>query len=191
MFGNHLLDVIFSPWAAYTLYCANRLGIFKHLSAKSLTVEDLAAKTAAVPRHACAAMRLLHQNNRYYSNSYLANIYLVPGNPFYLGDIIEVMASESGKFEGLVDLVKGNNIEKKDIKREVSPHRFTMAMNNLAMLGEANALVNSLDLAQLLDDPGRKNLSVSLVSEWLKQTGFKSVRTFFLTEKSTCFTAQK
>ncbi len=207
-------------------------------------------------------------------------------------------------------------ITKKIFAREVSPHRFTMAMNNLAMLGEANALVNSVDLsdcrqmadvgcgsglysialcqrypglhavlldrkevletteqmleknnlrhriktraadiakdsygdqlglvmlsdvlyqeetaclailassykalapggtllvrgyysnpgrtspvfstlfnlAQLLDDPKRKILSVSLVSEWMKQSGFKNVKSFVLTEKSTCFIAQK
>jgi hypothetical protein len=88
MFGNYLLDVIFSPWAAHTLYCANRLDIFKHLAQGSLTVEDLAAKTGAVPRllegilDACVAMRLLKQENHHYSNSYLSSIYLVPGTPF-------------------------------------------------------------------------------------------------------------
>ena len=34
-----------------------------------------------------------------------------------------------------------------ETKREVTPHLFTMAMNNLGMLGEAEALADGLDLS--------------------------------------------
>jgi predicted nicotinamide N-methyase len=324
MFGNQILDMIFGPWAAYTLFSANRLNIFNHLAGQEMTAEELAVKVGAVPRllegllDACVAMRFLQQNRKLYTNTYLSNIYLVQESPLYLGDIIEVMATETGKWDGLADLVKGNKKTEpeKEVRKAVSPHRFTMAMNNLAMMGEANALANAVDLAkcrhmvdagcgsglysimlchrfpdlqatlldkkevlettrqiieknnlqhrintraaniasasygkqvdlvllsdvlyqdqpscltilansyqalapdgtllvrgyysdpggtnpvfgslfnlaQLLDDPKRNIISVALVSQWIRQVGFKNLKSFPLTEKSTCITAIK
>jgi 2-polyprenyl-3-methyl-5-hydroxy-6-metoxy-1,4-benzoquinol methylase len=324
MFGNQILDMIFGPWAAYTLFSANRLDIFNRLAEKGKTAEELAAEIGAVPKllegllDACVAMRFLHQNNKIYTNTYISNIYLVQESPFYLGDIIEVMAAERGKWDGLADLVKGKKSAEpeKEAGKTISPHRFTMAMNNLAMLGEANALANAVNLApcrqivdvgcgsglysivlchrfpdlqatlldtgevlettrqmieknnlqhrintreadilvdsygnqsdvvllsdvlyqeessclailknaynslapggtllvrgyfsdpgganpvfgslfnlaQLLEDPNRHIISVSLISQWVEQAGFRNLNAFPLTEKSTCITALK
>ncbi len=157
MFGNQVLDMIFGPWAAHTLYCANRLNIFNLLAEKekNLTAEELAEQAGAVPGllksvlDACTAMGFLQLKDNRYTNSYLSNIYLVEGGPCYLGDITDVMAVEAANWEGLYDLVKGN--EKKVAPKDglkLEPHRFTMAMNNLAMLGEAHALANAVDLSQ-------------------------------------------
>jgi len=154
MFGNQLLDMIFTPWATGTLFCANQLKIFTHLAEKPMTAEELAGKLGAVPRaltsllDTCAALKLLEKKNNRYANSLLGNIYLVEGSPLYLGDIIEVLSIESVKWGGLYDLVMGNNEEvlKKEVK-EIPSHRFTMAMNNLAMMGEADALTNAVDLS--------------------------------------------
>jgi SAM-dependent methyltransferase len=154
MFGNQLLDMIFTPWATGTLFCANQLKIFTHLAERPMTAEELSEKLGAVPQalttllDTCTALKLLEKKNNRYANSLLSNIYLVEGSPLYLGDIIEVLAIESVRWNGLYDLVMGNNEEvlKKEVK-EIPPHRFTMAMNNLAMMGEADALTNAVDLS--------------------------------------------
>jgi predicted O-methyltransferase YrrM len=154
MFGNQLLDMIFTPWAAGTLFCANKLKIFTHLAKEPKTAEVLSAKLGAVPQalttllDTCTALKLLEKKNNRYANSLLSNIYLVEGSPLYLGDIIEVLSIESVRWDGLYDLVMGNaeKVPKEPVK-EIQPHRFTMAMNNLAMMGEADALTNAVDLS--------------------------------------------
>ena len=154
MFGNQLLDMIFTPWATGTLSCANQLKIFTLLAKEPMTAEELSTKLGAVPQamttllDTCTALKLLEKKNNYYANSLLSNIYLVEGSPLYLGDIIEVLSIETVRWEGLYDLVMGNNekVLKKEVK-EIPPHRFTMAMNNLAMMGEADALAHALDLS--------------------------------------------
>ncbi|MGD2086128.1 MAG: class I SAM-dependent methyltransferase [Candidatus Aminicenantes bacterium] len=154
MFGNQLLDMIFTPWATGTLFCANQLKIFTHLAEKPMTAEELSAKLGAVPRalttllDTCTALKLLEKKNNRYFNSLLSNIYLLEESPLYLGDIIEVLSIESVKWGGLYDLVMGNNekVLNKKVK-EIPSHRFTMAMNNLAMMGEADALTNAVDLS--------------------------------------------
>jgi len=154
MFGNQLLDMIFSPWATGTLFCANQLKIFTLLAEKPMTAEELSEKLGAVPQalatmlDTCTALKLLEKKNNRYANSLLSNIYLVEGSPLYLGDIIEVLAIEAVRWNGLYDLVMGNNekVLKKEVK-EIPSHRFTMAMNNLAMMGEADALTNAVDLS--------------------------------------------
>lgn len=155
MFGNQILDLIFGPWATNTLYCANRLSIFNHLAEKSLTVEELAEAEKAVPRYlkavldACTAMGFLHFENNRYTNSNLSNIYFVEGKPLFLGDITDILAVEASNWENLYDLVKSgeNRTGAPKSTVELEPQRFTLAMNNLAMLGEADALINTVNLA--------------------------------------------
>lgn len=153
MFGNQMLDMIFTPWAADTLFCAARLKVFNHLMEKSMTAEEVAEKTGTVPRHieavldANTAMGFLSKRENRYGNTSLSNIYLVEGSPQYLGDIIEVLSTEAPTWDGLIDLVSGRGNSLKPLG-EVPPHRFTMAMNNLAMMGEAHALANAVDLSK-------------------------------------------
>ncbi|MCP3940212.1 MAG: hypothetical protein GY710_01850, partial [Desulfobacteraceae bacterium] len=155
MFGNPMLDMIFGPWATNTLYCANRLNIFNHLAEKPVTVEELAEAENAVPRFlkavldACTAMGFLQLEDNRYSNSNLSNIYFVEGQPLFLGDITAVQAVEAPNWDKLYDLVTSG--ERKTVESKsaltLEPQRFTMAMNNMAMLGEADALVNGVSLA--------------------------------------------
>lgn len=159
MFGNTILDLTFSPWTMNTFFTANRLKIFTLLAEKEMTVEDIASLSAAIPRFlaglldACVAMGLLRQKDGRYGNTHLSDTYLVEGRPLFLGDIIDVQSIEASSWEGLYDLVVGGSAEGTDRpEREVSPHRFTMAMNNLGMLGEAQALAGSVDLS------GRKQM---------------------------------
>jgi predicted O-methyltransferase YrrM len=154
MFGNKILDIVFAPWAANVLYCANRLKLFTVIVEKDMTLEELATALGAVPRYlkalldGCIAIGLLQLHDNRYKNSYLSDIYLVEGRPTYLGDIIEVIGSEAGNWDRLYGLITGSDeTGLKEAKREVSPHRFTLAMNNLAMQGEAGALAAAVDLS--------------------------------------------
>lgn len=152
MFGNQMLSMIFTPWAADTLFCAVRLNVFNHLVEKPMTAEELADKTGTVPRYLAAvldantAMGFLLKNENRYRNSSLSDIYLVEESPQYLGDIIEVLSVEAPTWDGLVDLVSGRAGSLTPLG-EIPPHRFTMAMNNLAMMGEAHALAGAVDLS--------------------------------------------
>jgi hypothetical protein len=47
------------------------------------------------------------------------------------------------------------------------------------------------NLHQLISDPKRKIISVSLLSKWIEQIGFKKVKTFPLTERSHCLIAKR
>lgn len=159
MFGNTILDSIFAPWAMNALFTANRLKIFSMLAEKEMTAEEITSLSGAIPRFliglldACVAMGWLRLKDNRYMNTHLSETYLVEGKPLYLGDIIEVQSVEASSWEGLYELVvSGRSASKDGSKRKVTPHRFTMAMNNLAMLGEAEALASAIDLS------GRKEL---------------------------------
>ncbi len=153
MFGNQMLNMIFTPWAADTLFCAARLKVFTLLADSPLTAEELADKTGTVSRYLTAvldantAMGFLQKKENRYRNSSLSDIYLVEASPQYLGDIIEVLSAEAPTWDGLLDLVSGRAGPLKP-PGEVPPHRFTMGMNNLAMMGEAHALAHAVDLSK-------------------------------------------
>jgi len=142
-----------------TLFTTSRLKIFSLLAEKEMTAEEIASLSGATPRFlkglldACVAMGLLRLKGNRYMNSHLSDTHLVEGRPLYLGDIIEVQSVEAGMWEGLYDLVVSGRTASEDrSKRKVSPHRFTLAMNNLGMLGEAEALARAIDLS------GRKEM---------------------------------
>jgi 2-polyprenyl-3-methyl-5-hydroxy-6-metoxy-1,4-benzoquinol methylase/DNA-binding transcriptional ArsR family regulator len=156
MFGNQILDMAFGPWAADTLYCAVRLKIFTLLADKNMTAEELAEKTGTVPRlltallDACTGLGLLRKKGGVYMNWSLSAVHLVEGEPHYLGDIIDVMSVETPKWTGLYDALTGKEKgpgKTAETKREIPPHRFTMAMNNLAMLGDAKDLADVAPLS--------------------------------------------
>lgn len=154
MFRDNPLDLIFAPGSISVLFAANRIKIFTLLAEKEMTADEISSQTDSVNLYleglldACAAIGLLRRNGNKYINSHMSDAYLVEGRPLYLGDIIEVQSIEAGNWEKLYNLVRKGSLSKEDeTKREVTPHLFTMAMNNLAMLGEAEALASAVDLS--------------------------------------------
>lgn len=135
------------------LYAASKLKIFSLLADEELTAAQLAERTGAVPRllevllGACVGTGLLRLKQDRYANTHTSSVYLVEGRPQYLGDLIELQSAEAPAWIGLYDLVRtGEKPPSKD-RSEVSPRQFTLAMHNLAMLGEAAALANAVDLS--------------------------------------------
>lgn len=158
MFGNKVMDMMFAPWPAYSLYCAGRLKVFNFLVEEGSPLEELAEKTGAAPRllsallDACIVMGLVQKKDHRYVNTTLGHTYLVEGEPRYLGDMMEVLAAEAGSWNGLYDVMTGKNLNGWEHGDDITPHRFTMAMNNLASMGEADALADRVDL------DGRRNM---------------------------------
>lgn len=153
MFGNDIMDMVFAPWRANAFFAANRLNIFTLLAEKDKTVEELAGETGAVPYRlkplldACAAMGLLIRENDGYRNSHMSHVSLVEGRPRYAGDIIEVVGVENRVGEKLYNVIMGEEEKKRDTEYMISTHVFTMAMNNIAMQGEAEALAKGVNLS--------------------------------------------
>lgn len=146
---------MFAPWAVYIIFAANRLRIFSLLAEKEMSADEISSLSSNVPRYlealldACVAIGLLRRKNNKYMNSHISDAHLVEGRPRYLGDIIEVLSIEASHWERLYNLVvNGSTLFHDETKREVTPHLFTMAMNNLGMLGEAEALANAVDLTE-------------------------------------------
>ena len=155
MSSNQILDLVFRPWSMHVLFAASRLRIFTMLANESMAADDLAERIGADNRllrallDACVAMELLRREGDGYRNSHLSDAHLVEGRPLYLGDLIEVQALEGAGWQELSDAVsKAADVEKETAQHEIEPRRFTLAMNNLAMQGEANALASAVNLSR-------------------------------------------
>ena len=152
---NDLTDLIFAPWTIHILFTANRLKIFSNLTERELTADEISSLTHTKPRYlkglmdACVAIGLLKKKDDKYMNSHISDAHLVEGRPLYIGDIIEVQSIEAKHWEGLYNLITEKSpIDEEKTKGEPSPYLFTLAMNNLGMLGEAEALAAAVDLSE-------------------------------------------
>jgi predicted O-methyltransferase YrrM len=119
-----------------------------------MSAEELSPRLGANRRilaallDACVAMGLLERRNGGYANSHVADAHLVAGKPLYIGDFIEVQAFELPNCCGLYDVITGDQTDAGSARwNEFSARRFTLAMHNLAMTGEAEALATAVDLS--------------------------------------------
>lgn len=148
---NSIFDLVTAPWKTAILNTAVRLKIFTVLSDRQMSAGELAARTNAnevilqAVLNALACMGLLQVQADKYKNSHLSRIYFVEGEPYYVGDFIQLIANESSKWNKLCSIVsEGKTIS--DGSSE-SHRTFIKAMHNIGMLGEADALVNCADLS--------------------------------------------
>ena len=155
MNADNMLDLVFCPWAMHILFAAGRLRLFTHLAADPMSANDLAERIGCQARlletllDACVGMGLLHRRDGRYANTHVSDAHLVEGRPLYLGDIIEVQAGEAAAWGRLYDVVMRGSEALKDVPEpSYDRRRFTLAMNNLAMQGEAHALANAVDLSR-------------------------------------------
>ncbi|GAG02071.1 unnamed protein product, partial [marine sediment metagenome] len=157
---NPILDLAIAPALANTLFTASRLGVFDLLAGGGMSAPQLAERARAkspvfaVLLDACVAMGLLRVKEGIYTNSHLSNVHLVKGRPHYVGDYLHVQAIESAGWQRLHEvIIQGGTPAQYGVDTSVETDRFTMAMNNLAMLGEAEALASAVDLS------GRKTMA--------------------------------
>lgn len=154
MLENPILDLIFAPWSIHTLFTATRLKVFTLLAETPMTTAEIGERVGADTRifpsllTACVGLGLLELKNGVYYNAHLSEVHLVEGRPLYVGDLIEVMAIELADWQHIYSMVRNSpEAPYSSPMTEPDTRRFTLAMNNLAMLGEAAALADAVDLS--------------------------------------------
>ncbi len=189
-------DILAAPWKNCVVSAAVRLKVFTVLSEGAMTAGEIASKCGAVPRllkallDACVGMGLITSQNEKYTNSQFSRAHFVEGEPQYVGDFIELLHDESRQWARLYDIILGSSNEAEGQDTSEFDHRtFTKAMNNIGMLGEAEALGNSVDLSgctEMVDAGGGSGLySVVLCKRYpeLRSTILDTRDTLVITEE--------
>lgn len=130
-------------------HLANNLDVFTELGDGPLTLEELARRTE-VEQSAlekilvtAAAMGLLETDGKQFRNSPIADRYLVPGKPEYLGDSIWLTSGWWDSFNEFSHEV----IKQHGATSEFRHERFIRAMHDYASTGEGERLENAIDLS--------------------------------------------
>lgn len=135
------------------MFTAVRLRIFTILADQGMTVEEISSRMETATQHlkpfldACVSLDfLLHQDGKY-RNSQFSRVHLVEGKPGYIGDFIQMVSAESKQWDDLHGLIGRRHDDPSDRSEgEADSRKFTLAMNNIGMLGEAEALADAVDL---------------------------------------------
>lgn len=191
--NNSIFDLVIAPWKTAVLQTAIRLKIFTLLSDHQLSAEELAAQTNTnevflqAVLNALVCMGLLRFEKVKYQNSHLSRIYFIEGEPFYVGDFIQLLANESSKWNKLFSMASK---EKETFCDSVESNRtFIKAMHNMGMLGEVDALINSVSLStcqNMVDAGGGSGIySIALCQKYpdLKSTILDSHETLGVTKE--------
>ena len=147
------MDTLLSPWTNRILVTAIRLRIFTILGEQGMTVEELSSGMGTAAQHlkpfldACVSLDLLLYKDGKYRNSPFSLEHLAQGKPGYIGDFLQMVSAESKQWDDLCGLITGSEDDPLDSSQdEAGPRKFTLAMNNIGMLGEAEALADAVDL---------------------------------------------
>lgn len=190
---NTIFDLMIAPWKSAVLNTAVRLKVFTVLSDRQMSAKELAAITNAnevilqAVLNALVCMGLMQIQKDKYRNSHLSQIYFIEGEPYYVGDFIQLLVNESTKLNKLFSIVS----EGKEISDDSSEsyRTFIKAMNNIGMLGEVDALINCVDLSgcpNMIDAGGGSGIySVSLCQKFpnLKSVILDSHETLAVTKE--------
>ena len=148
-----LMDTLLLPWTNRVLVTGVRLGIFTILADQGMTVEELSSRMGTATKQlkpfldACVSLDFLLYQDGKYRNSPFSREHLVQGKPGYIGDFFQMVSAESKQWDGLYGLITGRDDDPSDhLKGEADARKFTLAMNNVGMLGEAEALAGAVDL---------------------------------------------
>jgi predicted nicotinamide N-methyase len=149
-----ITDILLSPWTNQVLFTAIRLRIFTIFADESMTLEEISSRLETATHYlrpfldACVCMDLILCQDGQYRNSQFSRAHLVEGEPEYIGDAIQLMVRESEQWDKLYDLISSSDHDSSDQNQGgVDPRLFTLAMKNIGMLGEAEALGNAIDLS--------------------------------------------
>lgn len=178
--NNSIFDLVIAPWKTAVLNTAIRLKIFTVLSDRQINARELAAQTNTnevslqAILNALVCMGLLQFKKDKYQNSHLSRIYFIEGEPFYVGDFIQLLDKESSKWNKLFSIVSK---EKEIAGDSGESHRaFIKAMHNMGMSGEVEALINCVTLSgcpNMIDAGGGSGIySIALCQKYpeLKST---------------------
>ena len=193
---NSISDLLIAPWATSVVFTAIRLKIFTILSNERLSLKKLSSQCKAIPHllkpvlDVCVSMGLMDLQNAKYKNSHFSLVYLVEGKPHYVGDFLQLLYDESKYWDRLYDVVlEGKCFTDKEPTDEAKLRTFIKAMNNLGMLGEAEALRNFADLSgcrEMVDAGGGSGLySITFCQKYpdLRTTILDRSQTLVITEE--------
>jgi len=163
-----LMDKLLLPWTNRVLSTAVRSRIFTILADQGMMVEEISSRMKTTSQHlkpfldACVSLDLLLVQDEQYRNSQFSQVHLVEGKPGYIGDFIQMVSAESKQWDDLYGLITGRDEDTSDHHDGGADSRkFTLAMNNIGMLGEAEALADAVDLddcRKLVDAGGGSGL---------------------------------
>ena len=149
--NQSLSHLITAPWTTMVVFTAVRLNLFTVIGDKSLTGNEIAVKTDSDSAklepwlRICTAMGLLKIQGNRYRNSAFSLEHLVEGSAAYVGDLLKLQSREWIRWTDLPAIVRGGKTMPDSPEDR---HRtFIRAMNNLANLGESEALAAAVDLS--------------------------------------------
>ncbi len=141
---------------AFHIACG--IDVFTELAGGPLTLEEISERTGV--EHSAlekvlitaASIGLLVTDGERFSNSLVAQRYLVRGKPDYVGDAMWLIGGWWPHFNDLGVHILAQHREKHNIPEGFNHERFIEAMHDYAANGEAERLVSAVDLS------GRKRL---------------------------------
>ncbi|MDE3137181.1 MAG: methyltransferase domain-containing protein [Acidobacteriota bacterium] len=107
-----VVEDLWAGWKAQALVAAVDLDIFRHLASGKRSVGEIAAAAHATPRgirgllDTLVAMRYLGKRGDRYNLRPLADIFLVPGRPSYIGSAVALTRSLWSDWARLADVVR-------------------------------------------------------------------------------------
>lgn len=160
---NDLFGIARAFEVSRALHIANNIDVFTELAGGSLGLEELVERTGVEQSPlervliAAASIGLLITDGERYSNSLVADRYLVRGKPDYVGDAIWLTSGWWPRFTDLGNDVLAQHRAAHGIAEGFDHERFIEAMNDFAASGEGDRLAGALDLSgrtRLLDVGG-------------------------------------
>lgn len=131
-----VMQISSAYWHSSVLHVANSLDVFSRLAEESTTAEKLAKKCKADKRGmeliliACVGLGLLNKKGDIYSNTKLAEIFLVKGSQRYQGGIVSMFADWVAPWSKLKDAVLQGKpvVEKQHDHGEEATRTYIMGM---------------------------------------------------------------
>ncbi len=122
--NNTIANLIMAPWITNVIYTAIRLKIFTVISKEEMTAEEIASKSGTITNflipllNACEKLDLLQSSSGKFINSHISQLYLVEGQPRYVGDLIELQYNESKQWDKLFDIILESDSKKEEKNKE-------------------------------------------------------------------------
>jgi len=162
-----LLGMLYAYQDSALLMGSHELGVYDVLADEPLSSGEVAHRLGSAPRstmlllNACVAIGLLQKSGAKYSNSPLADAFLVKGKPGYLGRVVTKEQEFYGPWRKLPSAVRADEAQLPPMHQRLqeqpaTARNFLLALHDLALLN-GSALPEYVDLAgrrRLLDVGG-------------------------------------
>ena len=162
---NNILDTATAFWRSAALFYALRLNLFEKMGGNPLAVEEIARLCGAsedflrrLLRALTAMKMMVREGDKYHCSGDILDS-IIPGRSGNLSHFVRLLGEDfsAGIWSRLPAPGAPPSFNAQVEENPPSPELFTMAMQNLAARGEAQALVDAFDLSaceNLLDIGG-------------------------------------